>query len=327
MAKAVRNILVTGGAGFIGSNFIQYILKKDKDLNVVNYDNLTYAANFENLLSVENNSHYTFIKGDICNYDLLVEVITSYKINYIINFAAETHVDHSVFGSAQEFVHSNVIGVMTLLNVLRDLGSITKMIHVSTDEVYGSLSFEDENLFTEETRFDPSTPYAASKAGGDLLCSSAYNTWKLPVVVTHCSNNYGKYQHVEKLIPFCVSQLIEDKQLLVHGDGAHIRDWIDVEDHCSAIDLLLEMGEIGEVYNIGASCEKSNLEVMRIILKALHKPLDFINYVPDRPGNDRRYAIDSSKIKALGWKPWYTEELFKENLINYVQWYKKRYEE
>lgn len=325
MAKKT-NILVTGGAGFIGSNFIHYLLSKKEKINVVNYDTLTYAANFNNLVEVGNNPRYTFVKGDICNYDLLVKTIQSHKINYIINFAAETHVDHSVFGSAQEFVHSNVTGVMTLLNTVRDLGTIEKMIHISTDEVYGSLTFSDTQLFTEETKFDPSTPYAASKAGGDLLCSSAYNTWQLPVIVSHCSNNYGKYQHVEKLIPLCIKRVLEGKPILVHGDGLHIRDWIDVEDHCAAVYLLLKKGKPGEIYNIGANCEMRNIDVMKVILNFMDVPNYKLEYVDDRPANDRRYSIDSSKIRKLGWKPLTPREVFAPRLRYYINWYLGEYE-
>lgn len=317
-------LLVCGGAGFIGSNFIHYILEKYPHYEVVNYDKLTYAGNLENLKDIESDlpksSRYTFVKGDICDYKLLSEATQKYKISHIINFAAETHVDRSIFGDNSEFVMSNTFGVLMLLNICRNFG-IEKYVQISTDEVYGSLELESMESFSEETPIKPNMPYAAAKAGGDMLCNAFFVTHKIPVVVTHCSNNYGSYQYPEKLIPSSVFRLMKNKPILIHGDGLNVRDWIHVRDHCSALDLLLQRGVSGEVYNIGSDNEKNNLEIARMILELLNKPEDMITFVEDRPGNDRRYAINAKKIMQLGWNPIYTREKFEIGMSETVNWY------
>ncbi len=310
----LKSLLVTGGAGFIGSNFIRYILNKYRDYKIINLDLLTYAGNLENLKDIEDNPNYIFIKGDITD-EKLVEKIVSRGIDYIINFAAESHVDRSIEDS-QCFVRTNTMGTQVLLSAIRKY-EIKKYVQISTDEVYGSLG--KTGVFTEETPLQPNNPYSASKASGDLLIRAYYETYKLPVNITRCSNNYGPYQLPEKLIPLMITNAIENKDLPVYGDGLHIRDWIHVLDHCSAIDLVLHKGKIGEIYNIGSNNEKTNIEIVRQILKILDKPEGLIKYVDDRLGHDRRYAIDSSKIqRELGWKPIYD---FKEGLEETVKWY------
>ena len=315
-------ILITGGCGFIGSHFIKYMLEKYTNIYIVNYDSLTYAANLKNIEVKADN--YKLVVGDINDRQLLSQTLIDNQIEYIVNFAAETHIDRSIYGSAVEFIQSNTLGVMSLLNILRDKGEqigIKKMIHISTDEVYGSLELGENRKFTETTILNPSTPYASSKAGGDLLCSSYYNTFKIPVVATRCTNNYGTNQHKEKLIPLCVDLLKRGEKLLVHGDGKSVRDWIHVLDNCSAIDVLLSCGENGEIYNIGANNERPNLEVMKMIIKSMGMTFDnsMIKFVKDRPGNDRRYAVDSSKIRALGWNPIYTD--FEKEINKMVGYY------
>lgn len=321
-----KNILVCGGAGFIGSNFITYVLNKHKDYNVVNYDKLTYAANLDNLKEIQTNKNYKFIKGDICDYDLLESIIKSHNIDYIVNFAAETHVDRSIFGFAKEFVISNVLGVQTLLEAVKNNKQIKRFIHISTDEVFGALDLDDDNKFKEETKFSPNSPYSATKAGGDLLCRAYFKTYNLPVIVTHCSNNYGPYQFPEKIIPFFTLKLLNNEKIPVYGDGMNIRDWIHVDDHVSAIDLLLDVGEDGETYNIGVDNEINNITLIKMMLKIMNKDESYIEYVKDRPGHDRKYAIDSSKILKLGWKPVYTKENFEKGLKETVDWYIKNKE-
>lgn len=316
-----KNILVCGGAGFIGANFINFILEKHPGYNVINYDKLTYAANLDNLNDVQVYKNYKFIKGDICNYDLLDKVIKNNEIDYMVNFAAETHVDRSIYGFAKEFVISNVLGTQTLLEVVKNNKQIKKFIHISTDEVFGALDLDDENKFTEETKFSPNSPYSAAKAGGDLLCRAYFKTYNMPVVVTHCSNNYGPYQFPEKVIPFFTLKLLKNEKIPVYGDGLNIRDWIHVDDHASAIDLLLDKGENGETYNIGVDNEINNMTLIKMMLKIMNKDENSIEYVKDRPGHDRKYAIDSSKILKLGWKPVYTKDNFEEGLRKTVNWY------
>lgn len=318
------NILVCGGAGFIGSNFVHYILEKYPHYQVVNFDKLTYAGNLDNLSGIENDlnkkSRYTFIKGDICDYNLLSEVVKKYNIDHIINFAAETHVDRSIFGDCTDFVMTNTFGVLNILNVVRYF-DIKKFVNVSTDEVYGTLALDGTDKFTEETPIMPNMPYAAAKAGGDMLCHSYFVTHKIPVVVTHCSNNYGPYQYPEKLIPSSIFRLLNDKPILVHGNGKNIRDWIHVKDHCKALDLMLHKGLPGEVYNVGVDNERNNLEIVGMILRLLNKPDDMFQFVEDRPGNDLRYAIEMKKLKSLGWEPEYTRDQFEVGMSETINWY------
>ncbi|SNX52854.1 dTDP-glucose 4,6-dehydratase [Thermoanaerobacterium sp. RBIITD] len=307
-------VLVTGGAGFIGSNFIKYMLKEHKDYKVINLDKLTYAGNLENLKDVENNSNYIFVKGDITDREI-VEKIFSDGIDYVVNFAAESHVDRSI-EDPSIFLKTNVLGTQVLLDAAKKYG-VKKYLQVSTDEVYGSLG--KTGYFTEQTSLSPNSPYSASKASADLLVRAYHHTFGTPVNITRCSNNYGPYQFPEKLIPLMIINALYDKELPVYGDGLNVRDWLYVEDHCRAIDLVLHKGKIGEVYNIGGNNEKANIEIVKLILKELNKPESLIKYVKDRPGHDRRYAIDSTKIQQeLGWKPIYH---FDEGMKKTIKWY------
>lgn len=313
-------LLVCGGAGFIGSNFIHYVLQRYGGIKVVNFDKLTYAGNLDNLAAITSDPRYVFEKGDICDYDRVDEVVRKYEISHIINFAAETHNDRSVHTGAREFVLTNVLGVQTILDVVR-FRHVEKFVQVSTDEVYGSLELDEPRKFKEDTPIAPNIPYAAAKAGGDLMCKAAFHTFGTPVVVSHCTNNYGSYQFPEKLIPYFISCALEDKSLPLYGDGKNIRDWIFVLDHCHALDLMLREGIPGEIYNSAGGNEKSNLEIARLLLGILDKPDDMIRFVEDRPGHDRRYAMDPSKIsQALGWDPAHT---FEEALPKTVEWYLK----
>ncbi len=314
-------LLVTGGAGFIGSNFIRYMLGAHPEYTIVNYDKLTYAGNLENLLDVQDNPNYTFVQGDIIDLGHINTVMKEHGITHLINFAAETHVDRSIHGGSKDFVLTNTLGTQMLLDAVR-FNTLEKFVNVSTDEVYGSLDLDSPDLFTESTPVMPNMPYAAAKAGGDLMCNAYYVTHKVPVVVTHCSNNYGPYQFPEKLIPFFVFKLLKGEKVPVYGDGLNVRDWIHVRDHASALDILLHKGEAGGVYNIGVDNERNNLEITKMILEIMGNGLEKIEYVTDRPGHDRRYAIDASKIKALGWKPEYTREKFYQGLQETVEWYK-----
>lgn len=319
------NLLICGGAGFIGSNFIHYFLTKYPDCHVVNFDKLTYAGNLENHRSVESDVRYTFVQGDITDLEKLNEVIKAHAITHVINFAAETHVDRSIHGGAKEFVLTNTLGVQMILDAVR-FNNIQKFVNVSTDEVYGSLELGEDRLFRESTPILPNMPYAAAKAGGDLMCNAYFVTHKVPVVVTHCSNNYGPYQFPEKVIPYFIFKLLKGEKVPVYGDGLNVRDWIHVRDHASALDLLLHKGNPGEVYNIGSDNERSNLEITKMILEIMDFGEDKIEYVTDRPGHDRRYAIDASKIIALGWQPEYTREEFKRGLTETINWYKNNTE-
>jgi len=319
-SKKIINLLVCGGAGFIGSNFIAYMLKKYPEYRIVNYDKLTYAGNLSNLKTVENNLKYKFIQGDIVDLDLLNKVISKNDITHIINFAAETHVDRSIHGGCRDFVLSNTLGVQMILDAVR-ANDIQKFVNVSTDEVYGSLELEDEKVFSENTPIWPNMPYAAAKAGGDLMCNAYFATHKTPVVVTHCSNNYGSFQFPEKFIPFFIFKLMENKKVPLYGKGINIRDWIHVRDHAKALDLLIHKGVPGEIYNIGSDNERSNLEVTKLILKILGKSENMIEYVRDRPGHDLRYAINATKIKQLGWQADYPRKKFEKGLRETVEWY------
>ncbi len=309
------NLLVTGGAGFIGSNFIRHIINKYPEYRVINLDKLTYAGNLENLTGVDKDPRYAFEKGDICDKARVQLCVMRYEIDAIINFAAESHVDRSILGAA-EFVQTNIVGTHVLLEVAKEL-KIKRFLQVSTDEVYGSLGLT--GLFIEDTPLHPNSPYSASKASADMLALAYQHTFGLPVVLTRCSNNYGPYQFPEKLIPLMIANAINDKPLPVYGDGMNIRDWLHVKDHCSAIDEVLHRGRIGEVYNIGGNNEKPNIEIVRLILQNLGKPESLITYVKDRLGHDRRYAIDSSKIqRELGWQPLYT---FEQGIAETIKWY------
>ncbi|GAF76772.1 unnamed protein product, partial [marine sediment metagenome] len=293
-------LLITGGLGFIGSNFIRYILKKYPDYEVINLDKITYCANPENLKDIEKDSRYKFIKGDICDKELVNDLVSKEKPDVIINFAAETHVDRSIL-EPDAFIKTDIFGTHTLLEAVRNCG-IKKYIQISTDEVYGSI---EKGLFTEQSDLKPNSPYSASKTGADLLVRAYFKTYNLPVLITRSSNNYGPWQYPEKLIPLFITNLIEGKKVPVYGDGLNIRDWLYVLDNCSGIDMVLHKGKIGEIYNIGADNERTNKEITEIILKGLGKDESSIEYVKDRPGHDRRYALDSTKLKKLGWKPEY----------------------
>jgi len=311
----MKNILLTGGAGFIGSNFINYILDEHSDYNVINLDKLTYAGNLENLVTSEGKKNYRFVKGDITNVELVNSLFQKYDINYVINFAAESHVDRSILDS-EIFFRSNVLGTNVLLEAARKF-STEKFVQISTDEVYGSLG--EEGLFTEDTPIHPNSPYSASKASADMMAMAFYHTYGVPVVITRCSNNYGPFQFPEKLIPLMIINSLNGKKLPVYGDGMNIRDWIYVIDHNKAIERVFEKGMRGEVYNIGASTEMPNIEIIKLILNTLGKSEEMIDFVKDRPGHDRRYAIDSSKIKnELGWEPLFS---FEEAISKTIEWY------
>ena len=310
MGELMR-ILVTGGMGFIGSNFIRHMLRKYEDYDIMNLDKLTYAGNPDNLKDVEGNKRYSFVKGDICNKELVKEVMID--VDAVVNFAAETHVDRSIT-SADDFVRTNVYGTYVLLEAARE-HDIRKYLQVSTDEVYGSI---EEGAFKETDLLTPSNPYSSSKAGADLLALSYHNTYGLPVLVTRSSNNFGPYQYPEKLIPFFILKALRDEKLPLYGTGKNIRDWIYVEDNCTALDLILHKGKAGEIYNVGGSNEKTNLEITKILLDKLEKPESLITYVEDRPGHDYRYSLDITKIKELDWQPKYT---FEEGMERTIQWY------
>lgn len=307
-------LLVTGGAGFIGSNFVLYMLRQHPEYQIVNADALTYAGNLENLKSVEGNPHHTFVKADITDAKGMDDLIGQ-GVDVVVNFAAESHVDRSIL-EPDIFVKTNVLGTQVLLDAARKHG-VKKFVQVSTDEVYGTLG--DTGLFTEETPLAPNSPYSASKAGGDLLVRAYHETFGLPVNITRCSNNYGPYQFPEKLIPLMISRALANEALPVYGDGLNIRDWLYVEEHCSAIDLVIHQGRNGEVYNIGGNNERTNLHIVRTILEQLGKPESLIKHVEDRPGHDRRYGIDPTKtMKELGWKP---KHSFETGIKETIRWY------
>lgn len=313
-------LLVCGGAGFIGSNFIEYYLREHKDTEILCLDALTYAGNMENLESVCNDFRFTFVHGNICDRKLVWSLMERFVPDAVVNFAAESHVDRSI-ESPQLFLESNVQGVAVLLDACRHFS--LRFHQISTDEVYGDLPLDEpELLFREESPLKPSSPYSASKASADLLTLSYYRTYGLPVTISRCSNNYGKHQHEEKLIPRMIRLALEDQPLPIYGSGLQVRDWIHVEDHCRAVDLILEKGRMGQIYNVGASCEWSNLELVHKILNELGKSPEQICHVQDRPGHDLRYALDWNKIeRELGWQP---QVSFEEGIRNCVHWYKKK---
>jgi dTDP-glucose 4,6-dehydratase len=307
-------MLVTGGAGFIGSNFINYMVEKYPNYQFVNLDLLTYAGNLENLKQSEGKPNYRFVQGDITDREL-VDLLVADNVDVIVNFAAESHVDRSIT-EPDIFVKTNIMGTQVLLDAAKKY-SIKKYVQVSTDEVYGTLG--ETGYFTEETPLAPNSPYSSSKAGADLLVRAYHETYGLPVNITRCSNNYGPYHFPEKLIPLMIINALKGKELPVYGDGLNVRDWLYVEDHCTAIDLVIHKGKDGEVYNIGGNNERTNIEIVKRILKELGKSEDLIRFVQDRPGHDRRYAIDATKIKTeLGWEPKYT---FETGIVETVQWY------
>ena len=309
----MQKILVTGGAGFIGSNFVKYLLAEYPEEKVVVLDKLTYAGNLDNLQEVWDDPRFRFVKCDICDQGLVEETMEG--CDGVVNFAAETHVDRSI-GDAGAFVRTDVFGTHVLLEAVRKLG-VKRYVQISTDEVYGSI---EDGTFREEDSLNPSSPYAASKAGADLLVLSYYITYQLPILITRSSNNFGSNQYPEKLIPLFVTNALEDRSLPLYGDGMNVRDWLYVDDNCRGIDLVLRHGEVGQIYNIGGDNERTNREITALILKNLDKPESLIKRVKDRPGHDRRYSISSEKIKGLGWKPRLS---FEENLALTVQWYVK----
>ncbi|MDO4982462.1 MAG: dTDP-glucose 4,6-dehydratase [Eubacteriales bacterium] len=326
----MKRILVTGGAGFIGSNFVQYILKEKQDIELlVNLDLLTYAGNLENLLPVQDDKRYVFAHGDIRDRAFVNELFDKYDFDTVVHFAAESHVDRSIV-EPELFLTTNIIGTQTLLDAAkshwkldpdnkysREYAEGVKYLQVSTDEVYGALG--KEGMFTETTPISPNSPYSASKASADMVVRAYHVTYGMPVNITRCSNNYGPYQFPEKLIPLMLHNAKEDKSLPVYGDGMQIRDWLHVHDHCAAIRTVLEKGVVGEVYNIGGNNERANIEIVSLILDVLGKPTSLIKHVQDRPGHDRRYAIDNTKITTqLGWAPEYT---FKRGMQETIEWY------
>lgn len=306
-------LLITGGAGFIGSNFIRYILQQHSDWRLTNLDKLSYAGNLENLKEIENDARYRFIQGDIADGKLVSHLLQD-KFDAVVNFAAETHVDRSIL-DASPFIDTNIKGTQVLLEGVRQY-KIARFIQISTDEVYGSI---DNGSFTELSPLSPNSPYAASKAAADFLCHAYFQTYQLPIIVTRCSNNFGPYQFPEKLIPLAVTNALEDKSVPIYGDGLNVRDWIYVDDHCRALELVIQKGQPGETYNIAANQEKTNLELIHRLLDIMDKPRELISFVTDRPGHDRRYALDAGKIaKELGWKPSHSLE---KALAATVSWY------
>jgi len=306
-------ILITGGCGFIGSNFIRYFIKEHPDFKIINLDKLTYAGNLKNLKDIEKNKNYKFIKGDICNLELVKKLVKT--CDFIINFAAQTHVDRSIV-SSYEFIKTNIYGTWALLEACKTK-KIKKFIQISTDEVYGSI---ETGSFIETDSLYPSSPYSASKAGADLLCNAYFKTYGVPVIIIRSVNNFGPYQYPEKVIPLFITNLLEKKKIPIYGDGQNIRDWIYVLDNVRAIDFILFKGEIGEIYNVSAGNEISNLELANLILKKLNLDQSFIKYIKDRPGHDRRYSLDSSKLKNLGFKLIYD---FEKSLEATIDWYKE----
>lgn len=325
----MKTILVTGGAGFIGSNFVKLMLEKHPEYKIINIDALTYAGNIENLKEIEGNPNYEFIKVDIRNREMIEEIFKNYDITSVVNFAAESHVDRSI-EEPELFLTTNIIGTQVLLDTAKKYWKVNpndkyckeyklgvKFLQVSTDEVYGALG--ETGMFVETMPLMPNSPYSASKASADMIVRAYNETFGMPVNITRCSNNYGPYQFPEKLIPLMINNCLKERDLPVYGDGIQIRDWLHVSDHCSAIDTVLHKGRDGEVYNIGGNNEKANIEIVKLIIDTLGKSEDLIKYVKDRPGHDRRYAVDNSKITSeLGWEPAYT---FEQGMKETIQWY------
>jgi dTDP-glucose 4,6-dehydratase len=325
----MKTYLVTGGAGFIGSNFILYMLNKYEEIRMINLDKLTYAGNLENLKSIENDKRYTFVQGDVCDKELVSGLFEKYNINYVVHFAAESHVDRSI-KEPEIFVKTNVLGTVNMLNCAKTACEIdngfkegVKILHVSTDEVYGSLG--EEGFFLETTPLNPHSPYSSSKAGSDLMVKAYYDTYKMPVNITRCSNNYGPFQFPEKLIPLLINNCLQHKKLPIYGDGMNIRDWLFVGDHAKAIDMVINGGRIGEVYNIGGHNERTNMQIVKTVISYINENIDksvtenLIEYVEDRKGHDRRYGIAPDKIKEeLGWSP---ETTFEVGIKKTIKWY------
>lgn len=325
----MKNILVTGGAGFIGGYFVKGMVEKYPEYNIINLDALTYAGNLENLSDIDTASNYTFVKADIRDREVINEIFNTQNIDLVVNFAAESHVDRSI-EEPEVFLTTNIIGTQVLLDAAKKYWKINpddkyckeykegvKFLQVSTDEVYGALG--DTGMFLETTPLMPNSPYSASKASADMIVRAYSETYGMPVNITRCSNNYGPYQFPEKLIPLIINNCLKEKDLPVYGDGMQVRDWLHVSDHCVAIDTVLHKGENGEVYNIGGNNEKANIEIVKLIIEALGKSESLIKYVKDRPGHDRRYAIDNTKITTqLGWEPVYT---FEQGIKETIQWY------
>lgn len=311
-----QKILVTGGAGFIGGNFVQFLVNKYPDYDIYNLDLLTYAGDLTKHREIENKPNYHFVKADIADRKSIMSLFEREKFDYVVHFAAESHVDRSIT-DPEIFVLTNVLGTQVLLDAAKE-NKITKFVHVSTDEVYGELDFNPTTFFTEETPLQPNSPYSASKASSDLLVRAYNETFQLPVNITRCSNNYGPYHFPEKLIPLTISRVLNDQKVPVYGDGKNIRDWLHVIDHCAAIDLVLHKGENGEVYNVGGHNERTNLEVVKTIINTLGKSEDLIEFVQDRLGHDKRYAIDPTKLEKLGWKPTYN---FETGINQTIQWF------
>lgn len=325
----MKTYLVTGGAGFIGSNFIHYMLKKYENIKIVNLDNLTYAGNLENLKSIEKDTRYSFLQGDICDKEIVESIFKNNNVDYVVNFAAESHVDRSI-KEPEVFAKTNVLGTVNLLNAAKSFWvegegfkEGKKFLQVSTDEVYGSLG--ETGYFMETTPLDPHSPYSSSKAGSDLMVKAYADTYNMPVNITRCSNNYGPYQFPEKLIPLLINNCLNKKALPVYGDGMNIRDWLYVEDHCKAIDMVINSGRLGEVYNIGGHNERTNIHIVKTVIAYISEHVDsevterLIKYVEDRKGHDRRYGIDPTKIKEeLGWEP---ETAYEEGIKKTIKWY------
>ncbi len=326
----MKNYLVTGGAGFIGSNFIHYMLKKYSDIKIINVDKLTYAGNLENLTAIENSENYEFVHADICDKDAISAIFEKHNIDYVVNFAAESHVDRSI-KSPEIFIETNVEGTVNLLNIAKTFWATgddvykegCKFLQVSTDEVYGSLG--QTGYFMETTPLNPHSPYSASKAGADMVVKAYFDTFKFPINITRCSNNYGPYQFPEKLIPLIINNTLNHNDLPVYGDGMNIRDWLYVEDHCKAIDMVINNGKLGEVYNVGGHNERTNITIVKTIINHIKEHVDssvsetLIKYVKDRKGHDKRYGIDPEKIrKELGWSP---ETTFEVGIKKTIDWY------
>lgn len=312
----MKSVLVTGGAGFIGGNFVHHMVSKYPEYQIFNLDLLTYAGDLVKHKEIENADNYTFVKMDIADREAIMNLFETEKFEYVVHFAAESHVDRSIT-HPEIFVKTNVMGTQILLDAAKANG-IKKFVHVSTDEVYGELDFDPTTFFTEDTPLQPNSPYSASKASSDFLVRAYHETFGLPVNITRCSNNYGPYHFPEKLIPLTISRVLNEQKVPIYGDGKNIRDWLHVKDHCLAIDLVMHEGVYGEVYNVGGHNEKTNLEVVQTIIKELGKSEELIEFVTDRLGHDKRYAIDPTKLEALGWKPTYN---FDTGIAQTIQWY------